>query len=143
MSIRLENKLFSQSTCSDPKLSFRLKQSRCCLVTCLRTLKTMHWTQRCDCGGMVFVRLAWSNRFLRSTAPDSLGAVLAASTTKTNLVVLQFLGTIIIMTVLIMEPVSLELNKIGTSHNLATDLAQTPIAHRTAAYVYLMLCLSL
>ena len=26
-----------------------------------------------------FVGLSWSNRFLRSTAPDSVGAVLAAS----------------------------------------------------------------
>ena len=36
---------------------------------------------------------------------------------RNNLVVLQFLGTIIIMTVLIMKPVSLELNKTRTGHN--------------------------
>ena len=56
---------------------------------------------------------------------------------RSNLVALQFFGTIIVMTVLIMEPVSLELNKILTSHNSATDLAQTPMGHRTAIYVIL------
>ena len=39
------------------------------------------------------------------------------------------------MTVLIMKPMALELNKIRTCHNSATDLAQTPMAHRTAIYV--------
>ena len=39
------------------------------------------------------------------------------------------------MTVLSMKPMSLELNKIRTCHNSATDLAQTPMAHRTAIYV--------
>ncbi len=43
------------------------------------------------------------------------------------------------MTVLIMEPVSLELNKIQNGHNSATDLAQTVtlMAHRTARYIIL------
>ncbi len=39
------------------------------------------------------------------------------------------------MTVLILEPVSLELNKIRTSHNSATEAALAPIAHRTAIHV--------
>jgi len=39
------------------------------------------------------------------------------------------------MTVLIMEPVPLELNKIRTCHKSATDLALTPMAHRTAIYL--------
>ena len=38
------------------------------------------------------------------------------------------------MTVLIMEPVPRELNKIKTCHNAATNLALTPMAHRTAIY---------
>jgi hypothetical protein len=79
---------------------------------------------------MDFVGLQWSIRFLGSTAPDSLGF-----NNRNNLVVLQFLGTIMIMTVLIMEPVSLELNKILTGHNSAADLAHTPMAHQTAIYV--------
>ncbi len=80
---------------------------------------------------MVFVGLSWSNRFLRSTAPDSVGCFV----NRNNLVVLQFFGTIIIMTVLIMEPVPLELNKIRTCHKAATDLALTPIAHRSEIYL--------
>ncbi len=55
---------------------------------------------------------------------------------RNNLVVLlQVFGTIIIMIVLIMEPVPLELNKIRTCHKAATDLALTPMAHRTATYL--------
>ena len=54
---------------------------------------------------------------------------------RNNLVVLQFFETIIIMTVLIMEPVSLQLNKILNCHNWATDLALTLMAHRTAIYI--------
>jgi hypothetical protein len=47
---------------------------------------------------------------------------------RNNLSVLQFFGTIIIMTVLIMEPVPLELNdKIQSGHKSATDIALTPI----------------
>jgi hypothetical protein len=56
---------------------------------------------------------------------------------QNNLVVLQFFGTIIIMTVLIMEPAALELNKILTCHNSATDPAQIPMAHLTVIYVIL------
>ncbi len=39
------------------------------------------------------------------------------------------------MTVLIMEPVQLELNKIRTCHKAVTDLALTPMAYRTAIYL--------
>ncbi len=60
---------------------------------------------------------------------------LGRSYDRNNLVVLQFLGTIIVMSVLIMEPVSLELNKILPSHNSATNLAPIPMAHWTAIYV--------
>ncbi len=87
----------------------------------------MRCTQRSNCGGMVFVGLSWSIRFLRSTALDSVGSVLAASKTET---IWSYF-----MTVLIMKPMSLQLNKIRTFHNSATDLAQTPMAHRTAIYV--------
>ena len=54
---------------------------------------------------------------------------------RNNLVVLQFLGAIIVVAVPIMEPVSLELNKIGTGHNSETDLATAPIAQRTTINV--------
>ncbi len=40
---------------------------------------------------------------------------------RNNLVVLQSFGSIIVMTVIVMEPVYLELNKILTCHNSATD----------------------
>ncbi len=54
---------------------------------------------------------------------------------RNNLVVLQNFGTIIVMTVLILEPVLLELNKIRTGHNSATNSALTAIAHWTAIHV--------
>ncbi len=44
-------------------------------------------------------------------------------------------GTILVMTVLIMKPVSLELNKIRGGNNLEADVALTPIAHWTAMHV--------
>ena len=50
---------------------------------------------------------------------------------RNNLLVCQFFGFIVVMAVHIMEPVSLELNEIGTSHNSETDLAIAPIAQRT------------
>ena len=52
-----------------------------------------------------------------------------------NLVVLQFFGLIVVMAALFIEPVSLELNKIGTGHNSETDLATAPTAQRTAINV--------
>ena len=52
-----------------------------------------------------------------------------------NLLVCQFFGLIVVMAVPIMEPVSLELNKIGTGHNSETDLATAPIAQRTTINV--------
>ena len=54
---------------------------------------------------------------------------------RNNLVVCQFFGLIVVMAVPIMEPVSLELNKIGTGHNSETDLATAPTAQRTAINV--------
>ncbi len=54
---------------------------------------------------------------------------------QNNLVVLQSFGSIIVMTVLVMEPVLLELNKIQTSHNQATDAALTLMAHLRTIYV--------
>ena len=83
---------------------------------------------------MRLLGLSWSSKFLLSTAPESVGAVLTASTTETILVVLQSFGTIlvkVVMTVLIMEPVSLELNIIRAVHNSDTDVALKPIALRT------------
>ena len=50
---------------------------------------------------------------------------------RNNLVVLQFFGFIVVMAVLIMEPVSLELNKIRTGHNSHTDLTTATTAQRT------------
>ena len=52
-----------------------------------------------------------------------------------NLLVGQFFGLIVVMAVLIMEPVSLELNIIGTGHNSETDLATAPTAQRTTINV--------
>jgi hypothetical protein len=72
---------------------------------------------------------------MRSTAPDSVGAVLAASMAETIWFYFSFFGAIIVMTVLIVEPVSLELNKIRTGHNLATDLTLTQMEHQTTIYV--------
>ncbi len=51
------------------------------------------------------------------------------------------------MTVLVTEPVLLELNKIRSGHNSATNAALTPIAHRTAIYnicdaVFVCMCVS-
>ena len=54
---------------------------------------------------------------------------------RNNLVVGQIFGLIVVMAVLIMEPVSLELNKIGTDHNSKTDLATAPTAQRTTINV--------
>ncbi len=44
---------------------------------------------------------------------------------------------IIIMTVLVVQPVVLELNKIRAGHKSATDLALTLMEHLTAIYVIL------
>ena len=38
-------------------------------------------------------------------------------------------GFVLVVTILIMEPVSLELNKIRTGHNSETDLATAPMAN--------------
>ena len=54
---------------------------------------------------------------------------------RNNLVVLQFLGAIIVVAVPIMEPVSLELNKIWTNRDSHTILATGPIAQRTTIKV--------
>ena len=47
----------------------------------------------------------------------------------------QFFGLIVVMAVPIMEPVSLELNIIGTGHNSETDLATALTAQRTTINV--------
>jgi hypothetical protein len=54
---------------------------------------------------------------------------------RNNLVLLQGFGCIIVITVLGMDPVSLELNKTRTCHNSATDAALTLMAHPIAIYV--------
>ena len=54
---------------------------------------------------------------------------------RNNLLVCQFFGFIVVMAAQIMEPVSLELNKIGTCHNSETDMATVPTAQRTTINV--------
>ena len=54
---------------------------------------------------------------------------------RNNVVIRQFFGSILVMTVLIMEPVSLQLKKISAGHYSETDLAPAPIAHRTTIHV--------
>ena len=51
------------------------------------------------------------------------------------LLVSQFFGTIVVMAVPVMEPASLELNEIVTSHNSHTVLATGPTAQRTTINV--------
>ena len=76
-------KLDPDGSLSDPKVSSSSKPSTCCLVRSLRTEYTRRSTHRFNCTGMVLVRLLWSHKSLRSTAPESVGAVLTASTTET------------------------------------------------------------
>ena len=51
------------------------------------------------------------------------------------LLVCQFFGLIVVMAVPIMEPASLELNKIRTCHNSQTDVATASTAQRTTINV--------
>ncbi len=54
---------------------------------------------------------------------------------RKKLVVRQSFARILVMTVLIIKPVSLELIKIRASHNSETNVALKPIKHQTAIHV--------
>ncbi len=89
MRIRSENKLFEQSTCSDPKLSFRLKQSRCAQIddnALDAALKIAAEWISSDCHGPSDSCGARARQCRRS---------LGLFNDQNNLVVLQFFGAII------------------------------------------------
>ena len=86
--------------------------------------------QRLRLGGIFLLGLSYSSKFLRNTAPEGVGAVLTASTNEQFGLTSEFWNHP--CHVLIMEPVSLELNVIRAGHNSETDVALTLTVHRTS-----------